>query len=63
MGNAKEYAAMGLEAKLNSKRNAVRLANVKDLRPKKKKRKGTALVKRKALVNVTKVTVLHNACI
>ena len=24
---------------------------------------GTALVKRKALVNVTKVTVLHNACI
>ena len=45
MGNAKEYAAMGLEAKLNSDRPAVRLANVKDFRPKKKKRMGTALVK------------------
>ena len=53
---------MGLEAILNSWGPAVRLANVKGFRPK-KKRKGTALVNRKALVNVTKVTVLHNACI
>ena len=63
MGNAKTYAATGLEALLNSYRTAVRLANVKDFHPKKKKRMGTALVKRKALVNVTKVTVLHQACI
>ena len=44
MGNAKECAAMGLEALLNSWGPAVRLANVKDFCPK-KKRKGTALVK------------------
>ena len=63
MANVKEFAAVGLEALLFSYRSAFRLTNARDFRPKKKQRVVTALMKRKALVNVTKVTVLHNTCI
>lgn len=63
VANAKQYAAMGLEALLLSYRPAVRLTNARDFCQKKKKRLDTALMKRKALVNVTKVTVLYNTCI